>query len=142
MKRTVKLIGTGIMVFLFVGWTSFSSVTGPKGDKKPWNAPANFKSMKNPVSSDAASLATGKELYMKHCKSCHGAKGLGDGPKAAELETSSGDFSLADFQSQSDGELFYKTKEGRDDMPSYKKKIAEDQNIWLLVNYMRTFAKK
>jgi mono/diheme cytochrome c family protein len=82
-----------------------------------------------------------KQLYDKHCKSCHGKVGLGDGPKAKELDTKCGDFSSAAFQGQSDGELYYKTTFGRDDMPAYDKKIADDNDRWLLVHYMRTFKK-
>ena len=63
----------------------------------------------------------------------------GDGPKAAQLDTESGDFTVAAFQSQTDGALFYKTSEGRKDMPSFKKKIADQNDIWAVVNYMRTF---
>jgi hypothetical protein len=48
---------------------------------------------------------------------------------------------LAAFQSQSDGALFYKTSEGRDDMPSFKKKIPDAEDIWNLVNFVRTFKK-
>jgi mono/diheme cytochrome c family protein len=44
-------------------------------------------------------------------------------------------------QSLSDGELYYKIKEGRDDMPSFKKKITDDEEIWHIVNFMRTMAK-
>jgi cytochrome c5 len=66
-------------------------------EKKPWPVPENYKSMKNPVKSDAESISTGKELWGQHCKSCHGAKGAGDGPKAAQLKTEAGDFSKADY---------------------------------------------
>jgi mono/diheme cytochrome c family protein len=31
--------------------------------------------------------------------------------------------------------------EGRDEMPSFKKKVAEDDDRWLLVNYLRTLKK-
>ena len=109
--------------------------------QKPWPVPDNYKTMKNPVKSDAESIATGKELWGQHCKSCHGAKGLGDGPKAAQLKTEAGDFSKADFQGQPDGSIFYKTSEGRDDMPSFKKKIPDAEERWSLVNYVRTFKK-
>lgn len=109
--------------------------------QKPWPVPENYKTMKNPVKSDAESLATGKELWGQHCKSCHGTKGLGDGPKAAQLKTEAGDFSKPDVQSQTDGSLFYKTSEGRDDMPSFKKKIPDADERWSIVNYIRTFKK-
>jgi len=110
-------------------------------EKKPWPVPDNYKTMKNPVVSNAESLAEGKELWGTHCKSCHGAKGAGDGPKAAQLKTEAGDFTKADVQAQSDGSLFYKTSEGRDDMPSFKKKIPDADERWSIVNYMRTFKK-
>jgi mono/diheme cytochrome c family protein len=94
--------------------------------------------MANPVKSDASSIANGKTLFTQHCQSCHGKKGKGDGPKAAQLDTECGDFTTADFQKQSDGAIFYKTSEGRKDMPSFKKKIPEQDDIWAVVNYVRT----
>ena len=103
----------------------------------PWPVPANYKAMKNPVKYDKTAAAA---LYSTHCKSCHGKEGLGDGTKAAQLKTKSGDFSSAAFQKQSDGALFYKTLEGRDEMPSYKKKIPDQNDIWQLVHYMRGMA--
>ena len=106
--------------------------------KKPWVVPDAAKQAKNPTKSDKESLAAAKILYDKYCKSCHGVKGLGDGPKSKELETSCGDFTKKEFLSQTDGEMFYKSKEGRDDMPNFKKKITNDNDIWLLVNYMRS----
>jgi mono/diheme cytochrome c family protein len=110
----------------------------PEAQKEPWAVPDKNKNMANPVKSDAASIADGKELYVKHCQSCHGKKGKGDGPKAAQLDTESGDFTKPDFQKQTDGALFYKTSEGRKDMPSYKKKIPDQNEIWAIVNYVRT----
>ena len=57
-----------------------------------------------------------------------------------QLKTNPGDFSTASFQKQPDGALFYKTLEGRDEMPSFKKKIADEEDIWQLVHYMRGMA--
>lgn len=107
---------------------------------KPWDAPEKFKTMKNPVKTDDASVKAGKVLYDKNCASCHGKAGLGDGPKARGLETFPGDFSKADFQKLPDGELFFKTKTGREDMPKYEGKI-DDEGVWQIVNYMRTLKK-
>lgn len=132
MKKKFALIvsGLGMMVLL-----SFI----PKETKqKPWIVPDAAKTKVNPLKGDAATLATGKTLYNQHCKSCHGTKGKGDGTKAAQLDTECGDFTKATFQAQTDGELFYKTSEGRKDMPSYKKKISDVHDIWAVVNYMRT----
>ncbi len=109
--------------------------------KKPWNAPEKAASTANPVKSDAESINAGKALFAKHCQSCHGKGGLGDGTKASELKTEPSDFSKAAFQSQSDGSIFYKVSEGRDDMPSFKKKMTDPNDIWNVVNYVRTLKK-
>ena len=132
--KTIALLSVG--TFLFTVMTGFSFF-----QNKPWAIPDNYQKMKNPVGSNAESIAEGKTLYSTHCKSCHGAKGLGDGSKAAQLKTEPGDFSKADFQAQSDGALFYKTSEGRNDMPSFKKKIPDADERWSIVNYMRTLKK-
>lgn len=107
---------------------------------KPWVVPANFKTMKNPVAKGDASSKAGMALYTKNCASCHGKAGLGDGVKARALKDFPGDFSKADFQNQTDGEHFYKTKMGRGEMPKYEGKLSDD-DIWNLVNFMRTFKK-
>lgn len=108
---------------------------------KPWTAPDKNAKTVNPVKSSKESIAAGKTLWSTHCSSCHGKTGLGDGNKAAQLKTQPADFSKAAFQSQSDGSLFYKVETGRDDMPSFKKKIPEAEDIWNLVVFMRTFKK-
>lgn len=105
---------------------------------KPWPVPDKNAKMANPVKSSATSIAEGKALWVKHCQSCHGKTGKGDGTKAASLKTEPGNFVTPAFQKQSDGSLFYKVSEGREDMPSFKKKIPDTEEIWSLVVYMRT----
>ena len=107
---------------------------------KPWVVPANFKSMKNPAAKGDASNKAGMALYTKNCASCHGKAGLGDGVKARALKEFPGDFSKAVYQDQTDGDHFYKTKFGRSEMPKYEGKLSDD-DIWNVVNYMRTFKK-
>ena len=122
-----------LFMFLIVaGATTLLSFATQKND--PWPVPDKYQKMANPVASDAASIATGKELYNKHCASCHGKKGKGDGPKAAQLDTDCGDFTTAAFAKQTDGALFYKTFEGRKDMPSFKKKIPSFFKRFLFIS--------
>ena len=110
-------------------------------NKKPWNAPDKAAAAANPEKKGSAeTINEGKALFAKNCQSCHGKKGQGDGTKASELKTEPGDFSKSGFQSQSDGAIFYKISEGRDDMPSFKKKM-DAKEIWDVVNYMRTLKK-
>ena len=144
MKSTQKnssfaAITTVVMLFVFIGMLSMSFINNAQDKaKKPWDVPAKSKEVKSPVKSDDATIAKGKELYTKNCKSCHGATGKGDGPKAKELDTPTGDFTEKAFQSQTEGEMFFKASEGRDDMPSFKKKIADPNEIWSTIMYIRT----
>ena len=105
-----------------------------------WTIPATNKAMKNPTkdSDKAASVNVGKMLYTKHCKSCHGGLGLGDGPKASSMKTKIGSFKDAKFQAQTDGEIYYQTFVGRDEMTGFDKKIAENEDRWAIVNFVRT----
>jgi mono/diheme cytochrome c family protein len=130
-----------IIAVFITGFIAFSFNLRMNDQNKPWPVPEAAKNKKNTVATDAASIAAGKVLWNTHCKSCHGAKGLGDGTKAAQLKTEPGDFSKADAQSQTDGALFYKLSEGRDDMPAFKKKIADEEDRWNLVNFIRTLKK-
>ncbi len=129
------------IILILLGGLIATSFTLKLNDQKPWPVPDAAKNKKNTVPSNAESIAAGKVLWNTHCKSCHGTKGLGDGTKAAQLKTEPGDFSKATFQSQTDGSLFYKLSEGRDDMPSFKKKIPDEDDRWSLVNFMRSLKK-
>jgi mono/diheme cytochrome c family protein len=130
MKNLKNIAILGAFVF---GLFAFTTV------QDEWVIPAEYQKMTNPTDpEDEDGLEIGEELYMRHCKSCHGKEGLGDGPKAAEQKGDLGDFSSAKFQGQKDGVLFYKSKIGKDDMPDFSKKIPNDEDIWYIVNYMRT----
>jgi mono/diheme cytochrome c family protein len=125
-----------IIAFVSFVLYSFTSIVV---EQEEWIVPAKYENMKNPIAAKT-DAAIGKSLYSKHCKSCHGKEGYGDGPKASEQKGDLGDFSTEEFQAQSDGALFYKTSFGRDDMPEYTKKMPDDEDRWLIVNYMRTLA--
>ena len=129
------------LFFLFSVAMTAIILTAFKQGKQPWVVPDKFEKMNSPAKADANSVKEGKELWGKHCQSCHGKSGLGDGSKAAQLKTEPGDLTVAAFQKQSNGALFYKISEGRTDMPSFKKKVEGDEDIWNLINYIRTFKK-
>ncbi len=130
------------MSFIVAAVFLFSQPAGAQEKAKPWPVPDKDKALKATGKlTDAAVIASGKDLWAKHCKSCHGPKGLGDGPKGATLKTSAGDFSSAAFQGSTDGEIFFRMNKGRDEMPAYEKKIPDAGDRWSLVAYMRTFKK-
>jgi mono/diheme cytochrome c family protein len=132
-----KMMSVIMLMVIFVTVASFTMYQAPK----PWPVPDKDSKMANPVKADATSANEGKAIWAKQCQSCHGKSGKGDGTKAASLNTHPGDFSQAAVQGQTDGALFYKISEGRGDMPSFKKKLPDAEDIWNVINYMRTFKK-
>ncbi|MDO9260363.1 MAG: cytochrome c [Flavobacteriaceae bacterium] len=130
----MKQVGILLMVAIFaITLVSFSV------DQDKWIVPEKDKAVKSTVKASDENLEEAKLLYSKHCKACHGAKGLGDGPKSKSVKGDLGDFSSAAFQAQTDGDLFYKIKNGRADMPNFKK--ITDEEIWLTVLYTRELKK-
>jgi mono/diheme cytochrome c family protein len=128
-----QMIVLGLSFFLLCAFIGRTQV--------PWVVPAEYKAMKNPVPKNDKTLAEGKELYAKHCLSCHGEKGKGDGPKVKQLIANPANLSINKVASQTDGEHFYKIKIGRDGLHSYKSKL-DDEGIWTVINYMHTFESK
>lgn len=127
--------------FITLGIISLGLLSFNKLIQEEWKIPDKYQKMKNSTEANSENLSIGKSLYSKHCKSCHGKEGYGDGTKADELDGDLGDFSSEEFQSQSDGALFYKSYIGRYDMPNYEKKMSEE-DMWILVHFMRSLGPK
>ena len=123
-------LGAGIL-------NAFTSVNTP--DSK-WMAPASANGKKNPVATSAASIEAGKKIYSKECASCHGKKGFGDGPKASDLSKEPHNLSTKEFQSQSDGAIFWKITKGNKPMPTFATAYTDEER-WNVVNYLRTLGK-
>ena len=96
------------------------------------------QALENPMEATADSKATGRQRYVFMCRDCHGNTGLGDG----DMAHACGD--VPDFTDEtwlhgpSDGEIFLVIKEGVSaDMQPYAARIT-DEDIWHLVNYLKT----
>ena len=126
-----------LKILFILGVISFGFLAFTQIEQDEWVVPAKYEKMTNPEDGGKGNIAIAKSLYSKHCKSCHGKEGYGDGPKADEVDGDLGDFSTSEFQAQSDGAIFYKSYIGRDDMPNYEKKMSEE-DAWLVVHYIRT----
>ena len=74
-----------------------------------WRAPARAAAKRNPVLAEAASIKRGKAVYVNECAGCHGDSGS----------------DLTNLRPQSDGELFWKITEGRNQMPSFATTLSE-----------------
>ena len=100
-----------------------------------WKAPAEAKTLKNPVQGDGDA----KKVIATSCAACHGSSGRGDGVASAALQPKPVDWSSAAVQSDTDGELFWKITNGRGSMPAWRQ-LPETER-WQIVNYIRSLRK-
>lgn len=96
--------------------------------------------VKNPVPADAPSIEEGRKLYQRHCASCHGPSGNGDGSMALAGGTPANLTDEIWDHGSSDGEVFVVIRDGTSsDMEPYKDRLT-DKQIWQVVHYIRSLA--
>ncbi len=127
-----KFLFTALTVVFAMSLFSFIAA-----DKKGWDVPAKYKAMKIQKKGDKESIALGKTLYTKYCKSCHGL-GKGDGPKASSMKTKMDDLTAPAFKALPDGSKYYMSFVGRDEMPNFEKKIVDEEERWAIINFMNS----
>jgi len=97
---------------------------------------------KNPVKPTTESQAKAKGLYVIDCALCHGDNGNGKTDLASSMNLTMADWtdpkSLADHP---DGELFSIIRNGKDKMPPEAEGRANNDAVWNLVIYIRSFSK-
>jgi mono/diheme cytochrome c family protein len=99
--------------------------------------------IKNPMAVSPDSIAAGKQVFQKLCATCHGINGEGGAgndliPAAPNLTDDKWD------HGSTDGEIFDVVKNGVApdfNMVPWKDKL-KDEEIWNIVNYLRSIAKK
>ncbi len=132
-KKIIPITLVLALSFVFLSMTVIKSAR-----ENPWKVPTEYQNMKNPYADMEDEENIGRIVYSKNCKLCHGKKGKGDGTGARSLETPVADFTSETFKNQTDGSLYYKIYTGRGDMPGFEKIIPEDEDLWLLINYIKS----
>jgi mono/diheme cytochrome c family protein len=108
--------------------------------KTPWAVPEQEKQRKNPIANSEAALKSAKTIYLDKCAQCHGDAGKGDGSEAMMYDPSPADLTdLKHMSTLTDGAIFYQMTQGRKPMPSFRKRLTEEQR-WQLVLLVRSFA--
>ena len=95
------------------------------------------RTLQNPVERTVESIERGEPLFARHCASCHGATGAGDGPLAETLPAPPANFTVH-VPFHPDGVLFAWIRDGirGTGMPGWQDQLSE-QERWDLVNYLR-----
>ena len=99
--------------------------------------------IQNPVASSPASIAAGKQAFVRYCANCHGLNAEG-GP-GNDLTPPAPDLTGKTFKhGSSDGEIFSTIKNGVApdfNMGAFGDQL-KDEDVWNVVNYVRSLAKK
>jgi mono/diheme cytochrome c family protein len=96
---------------------------------------------KNPVPSNAASIAAGKAAFMRQCRFCHGEDAKGAAKTTPKnIKTPPPDLTDAEWRHGStDGDIFTNIRNGiAPDFDMKPNKILKDEEIWQIVNYIRS----
>jgi mono/diheme cytochrome c family protein len=105
-----------------------------------WAVPFEAKQLRNPLPLGPAAAAMQiRSVYLDKCTECHGETGQGNGPQAKMYDPRPSNLTdTAHLKEVTDGELFYVITTGHKPMPSYRKKLTDDQRwqLVLLVRYL------
>ena len=142
MRRVSVFLTAGLI--LFAAAVSTVSVGAQGGGAAPAAAASAAKTLKNPVATSATSVTAGAAAYKKYCAFCHGATAKGNGPLAPK-DSMPPDLTDAKWDHGStDGEIFTLIANGggaTSKMIAFKGKMPE-QDIWHIVNYLRSLGPK
>jgi mono/diheme cytochrome c family protein len=96
----------------------------------------------NPVKPTPSSIASGKKSYTYDCAMCHGKEGAGDGDLAGDMHLKLRDYrDPATLKELTDGEIYSIIANGKGKMTGEEGRMKPEQ-IWDMVNYIRSLAKK
>jgi mono/diheme cytochrome c family protein len=99
--------------------------------------------LQNPVTASPESIAAGKQSFNRYCANCHGLNG--EGSPGNDLTPAAPDLTDKEWKhGSSDGEIFSTIKNGVPpafEMGAFGDQL-KDEDIWRVVLYLRSLAKK
>lgn len=106
-----------------------------------YGVPEPYRSTRNPLPNSASTFRHGAQVYAANCAACHGARGYGDGPAAAQLSPRPADLAwLARSHMVGDPYIYWTVSEGGKPvgsaMPAFNR-ILSQRDIWAVVTYVR-----
>jgi mono/diheme cytochrome c family protein len=126
---------------LIVGASHVAASQQVAADAPPLSVDA-ARALKNPVPSTSDSIARGKRLYQTHgCANCHGA----DGKALIEVVANATDLTDPSVwkNGTSEGLVFRSIRDGAGlAMPPFKTEVVAQDDLWHLVNFVRSLWQK
>jgi mono/diheme cytochrome c family protein len=138
MNATLRLVVLGV---LWLGvWQQEKKPGEEKAGAEKTSGEAN--KLVNPVKATPESIARGRKAYGFDCAMCHGKEGAGDGDLAESMHLKLKDYrDPAALKDMTDGEMYAIIMNGKGQMAGEEGRLKPEQ-VWNVVNYVRSLAKK
>jgi cbb3-type cytochrome c oxidase subunit III len=124
-------VRVGSVLLLFCGSVFLASAQSDKISRE------DAKKLKSAIPYTKKSIAEGRNMFMRNCTGCHGQ----DGKATIDIMGGATDLTSPPVwkSGTSEGEIFRSIRDGAGDtMPSFKPQIPNEQDLWHLVNYVRS----
>ena len=112
------------------------SPTGQPSTARAGQSPLTTTSM---TATATATVERGRALFAKHCASCHGPDGRGDGSAGRDLDPLPTNLHDPEISRRPDAQLFRQITRGRRPMPSFGRLLSENDR-WTLVAFVKSVA--
>ena len=109
--------------------------SNPLVDAQRWDLVAALYSFGTPLES----VNSGQGLYEENCLACHGENGLGDGPESSDQASSPGDLSDLNYWFLTSNQTVFDKLTDNPAISAHDYEL-EDEELWSVVDYMRTFS--
>ena len=131
MKQSMKLVIIAMLALTIV-------IPAFAEDAKPVESgKVDFKKLKSPVPYTKNSIKRGKMWFVRECTGCHGP----DGKALIDIIANATDLTKTKlwYSGFTEGEIYRSIRDGAGEaMPPYKSKIRKDEDLWHLVNFVRS----
>ncbi len=95
------------------------------------------KKLKSPAPFSKESIARGRAIFARNCTACHG----NDGKSEVDVVANATDLTEPKLwrSGTAEGEIFRSIRDGAGDtMPPFKSQLQKEEDLWHLVNFIRS----
>lgn len=123
-----KTLLASLLLLIVAAGNLFSQTNTVPPEAKVKTAPFQFT---------PETIKSGEQIFNTNCKSCHGDPGKGNYAKLVPIPK---DPASAEYQKNSDGEMFFILSNGKGLMPNFVNTLNEEQR-WQVISFIRSFNK-
>jgi mono/diheme cytochrome c family protein len=141
-KYIVPYLGLALLIILALSACASPAPVETAEPEADVAVPTEYAGLTNPLEGNADAIEAGKVVYETNCLSCHGEKGMGDGPAGASLSPKPGNL-VEVAENDTVDRIFWRVSEGgmmepfKSSMPAWKGVLSEDER-WQVVSFVKT----